>query len=255
LSEVLNSKKEVIMPEFKFSLILLSIVIIFMFSMTGFCEKVAGDPGEPDSVLFGGVCYYLYGQPPEGKLRVPIDFFHDEGLMAITVPLVWSGPIVIDSVSFIESRVEEADVKSVSIDSLNKKLLIGVVMLHDTIPSGRGLLCNLHFTIFDTGYVEIDTTYYPPGNVLALCGHVGVWTPEFVEFQMELVPTIAGDVNGDDEVNIVDAVYMVIYLFRNGTPPSCPDCGDVTCPECGDINCNGTVSISDVVFLVNYLFK
>lgn len=212
-----------------------------------FTLECLADPGEPDSVLFGDACYHLYGQPLEGKLKMPIVFFHDEGLMCITVPLVWSGPIVIDSVSFVGSRVEEANVKRAFIDSLNQKLLIGVTMFYDTIPSGRGLLSNLYFTIFDTGYVEIDTAFYPPSNVLTFCGYVGAWIPVFVEFQMDLIPLIAGDVNNDGEANIVDAVYLVNYLFRNGPPPICSNCADV--------NCDSEITIADVVFLVNYLFR
>jgi len=228
-------------------------IILFLILMLvlGFCSMVFGqvclaDPGEPDTVLFGDACYYLYGQPLEGKLKVPIVFFHDQGLMCIRVPLVWSGPIIIDSVSFVGSRVE-ADTVVVRIDSLSQKLSIGMTMYYDTLPSGRGLLCNLYFTIFDTGYVEIDTAFYQSGSRLGFCGHVGAWTPQFVKFQMDLVPFVAGDVNNDGETDIVDAVYLVNYLFRDGPAPIRSNCGDV--------NCDSEITIADVVFLINYLLR
>jgi C1A family cysteine protease len=58
---------------------------------------------------------------------------------------------------------------------------------------------------------------------------------------------IPGDANGDDEVRIADAVYLVNYLFNDGPMPI---------PlEAGDANCDYKVSIVDVVYLVNYLFN
>jgi hypothetical protein len=57
---------------------------------------------------------------------------------------------------------------------------------------------------------------------------------------------IEGDTNGDGEVNVVDAVFLINYLFDNGPVPI---------PlESGDTNCDNEVNVVDVVYLVNYLF-
>lgn len=60
-------------------------------------------------------------------------------------------------------------------------------------------------------------------------------------------PYIIGDANQDGEVNIVDVVCLVNYLFKIGPYP---------CPlGKGDGDCNGFVDIVDVVYLIGYLFK
>jgi len=56
-----------------------------------------------------------------------------------------------------------------------------------------------------------------------------------------------GDVVLDGIVNIVDVVYLINYIFRNGWG---------VLPEwTGDTNADGQVSLADVVYLINYLFK
>ena len=58
---------------------------------------------------------------------------------------------------------------------------------------------------------------------------------------------ISGDANDDDKVSIVDAVFIINYLFNEGSQPI---------PfEAGDANCDDKVSIVDVVYLINYLFN
>jgi hypothetical protein len=53
--------------------------------------------------------------------------------------------------------------------------------------------------------------------------------------------------NGDDRVDLSDAVSVLTYLFLGGKPPPCLDAADV--------NDDGTVDISDPVRLLAYLFS
>ena len=56
-----------------------------------------------------------------------------------------------------------------------------------------------------------------------------------------------GDANGDTNVNISDAVYIIGYVFSGGNPPK-PYIS-------GDVNCDSAVNVSDAVYLINFVFS
>jgi len=58
---------------------------------------------------------------------------------------------------------------------------------------------------------------------------------------------LPGDADNSGAVNILDATYLIAYLYKDGPPPPCP--------EEGDANGNGATNILDVTYLINYLYK
>jgi len=58
---------------------------------------------------------------------------------------------------------------------------------------------------------------------------------------------VAGDANGDANVTIGDAVFIITYVFRGGPAPTIFDCGDA--------NCDGNINVGDAVFVVNFVFR
>jgi hypothetical protein len=62
------------------------------------------------------------------------------------------------------------------------------------------------------------------------------------------IPTdMCGDANGDDQINVGDAVYLISYVFKGGPPPD---------PICvGDANADGDPNVGDAVYLIAYVFK
>ena len=58
---------------------------------------------------------------------------------------------------------------------------------------------------------------------------------------------LRGDANGDGVIDIGDVVYLINYLYKNGSAP--------VPLENGDANCDSSVDVGDVVYLINYLFK
>ncbi len=58
---------------------------------------------------------------------------------------------------------------------------------------------------------------------------------------------LPGDANGDDGVNVGDAVHLINYVFNGGAAP--------VCPEEGDANCDGQVNVGDAVYVISYVFN
>jgi Peptidase C10 family/Thrombospondin type 3 repeat/Dockerin type I domain/Putative Ig domain len=58
---------------------------------------------------------------------------------------------------------------------------------------------------------------------------------------------LCGDPNGDDIINVSDAVFIINYVFITGSPAPDP-------MESADVNCDATVNVSDGVYIINYVF-
>jgi hypothetical protein len=61
---------------------------------------------------------------------------------------------------------------------------------------------------------------------------------------------ICGDADGNGEINLGDAIYLLNYLYKSGDAPSCQPIS-----ICGDVNLDGIVDVGDAIYLLNYLFK
>ncbi len=63
---------------------------------------------------------------------------------------------------------------------------------------------------------------------------------------------ICGDANGDGNLNISDAVYLIAYIFAGGTAPGA--CAGYANGR-GDANGDGTINVSDAVYLISFIFS
>jgi hypothetical protein len=71
---------------------------------------------------------------------------------------------------------------------------------------------------------------------------LGFWQDFAIESEY-----LCGDANGDETVNVGDAVFLINYVFKGGAAPD---------PlEAGDANCDGQVNVGDAVYLIAYVFK
>lgn len=227
---------------------LLVLLFLVLLQTTTFAQN-------PDSVFFGEISYHLDATSLTGKLQVPLMFANrNYHIFGLCVPLLWIGPVNLDSVNFAGSRFEQFTSSPVyyEVDHENHKLHITAIILEEPweLQPGRGLLATIFFDITDTGWVEIDTAAF--GNCVELVfvdenGYPRF--PEFVKGIYRLIPTTSapGDANVDGTIDLLDVVFLINYLFRNGPLPLCFDCADVNCDE--------EIGICDVVYLINYIFR
>ncbi len=124
----------------------------------------------------------------------------------------------------------------------------------DFIGTG-GALDSLYNTGNDWLEWRYDLSYIPAGSIIQVrfsfvsddnYPHDG---EGFYIDDVRVAPittTIPGDVTGDEQVDVADALFLINYLFGDGPPP--------TPLETGDVNCDGSVNIADPLYLINYLF-
>lgn len=62
-----------------------------------------------------------------------------------------------------------------------------------------------------------------------------------------MIPSVGGDTNQDGSVDIAHVVFMINYLFRDGSWP--------TCFNCTDVDCDCEIRFTDVVYVLDYLFR
>lgn len=86
-------------------------------------------------------------------------------------------------------------------------------------------------------------------------GHDSPITPMIVTWSVPVQPSffgtcclVPGDANGDGQLSISDAVYLVSFYFAGGPPP-------LGCTSLGDADGNGTLSVSDAVRIISHVFS
>lgn len=117
---------------------------------------------------------------------------------------------------------------------------------------GKGsktLLATFTFQIQDTMTITFDTIdVWGWLHLDFLRKDATPWVPQhsFPYSVVQIRQVQKGDANLDGVINIGDVIYLINYLYRNGSAPNPMGAGDV--------NCDGEITIADIVYLVNYLY-
>jgi hypothetical protein len=226
------------------------------------------DPDIPDTLYFeagypcsanGDTLFFPWGG---GDVTIYINIWNDDTLKGISVPLVdlsyspasnayldsAKNNGAFDPLCFVGSRVEHFGGRVCNLLLNPPRVLYGAVTVQsEPLLPGDGLFATMVYTVADTGWICLDTLWFPPANNLTFVYGLEPtgFTPQFVSRCFRLAPYLCGDANGDGIVDIVDVVYITNYLLKSGPTPV----------AYSDANCDGEVNIDDVVYEVNYVLK
>lgn len=195
---------------------------------------------------------YSKGIPQQTGVKVPIYGNNSLTCYRLTIPLRYSngsGPLRCDSVTFSGTRVENFPIMNVIIS--NQAISLTLQNYTNPLPPGSGLLANLYFSI-DSAAVVNDSIKIDTAIVWgSQLDYISTIFGDYVPHYKTGGVIIGTPLWGDasgDNKVNVSDVIFLINYLFKGGPQSNP-------PYLGDANCNGSVTISDVVYLVNYLFK
>jgi hypothetical protein len=250
---------------FSFAVILACFIfpdLIYAEPTTACPDTTYFEPAPGFRVSADGDTFYLQ---PEGDVKINFNLKNQNSINAYVAALIdrcYDGDIFLDPQKnngsplpqcFVGSRTVlagwEAHILNLSLYP-PQFLLTALLLFAPSLPPGDGPLATLTFTATDTGCICLDTLFFPTGDVIWLVDTNSVsYTPEFISktFYVRNCPYLPGDLNWDEEANVLDVQVLIHYLFRNGEKP---------CPlKSADVNCDQKVSISDAVYLINYLFR
>ncbi len=172
-------------------LVLILFVSVVIFPRLSLADQDPNDPLGPDSVMFRPRELLVPCPPEAGQVVIPVYFRNDTYVIALQVPLTWTGSADLDSASFFGSRINYLGDKQVTIDNLNQKVLVTAsVGSQPAIPEGRGMLVKFYFSTSDTGHLIIDTianSPLPEEHLLFTREDSVTYTPQFLIGDFHLV--------------------------------------------------------------------
>ncbi|MEE9442852.1 MAG: M28 family peptidase [candidate division Zixibacteria bacterium] len=172
-----------------------------------------------------------------GQLNLLVEALNEVGNSAMgMISFLVNEPVALHTFSLPGGMIRESYSQQLNADGGT-----GELIWIDKYGDLEGTGLSLSSTGLVSGVVEdprlIGFTVY----ISDITGSDQEWTYE-MNFEY-----IDGDANGDNVVNVGDAVFIINHVFKHGPSPY---------PYlAADTNCDGDVNIGDAVYLVNHIFK
>lgn len=138
----------------------------------------------------------------EDNVIVPISLKNVTAMAGMELPLKYSDGVILNEVSFENTRAENFDLKVANIDNENNTVIIALVPVvygeGERLQSGDGVIANLDFTVIDTELEELEFTvaedipHHRLMFVEADNSELIETQPEFESFTVELVAGTSG---------------------------------------------------------------
>jgi hypothetical protein len=253
-------------------LLLLSFAVVlfcFLFSgftyaepLTSYPDTIYFEPAPDLRISANGDTFYI--QPEGEDVKIKMNLKNQTPISAFTAPLMdkcYDGSIFLDPEKnngsplpqcFVGSRTVAVGWETHIIDLTlypPQFMLAACLMTVPPLPAGDGPLATLTFTANDTGCVRADTF----GNMLVpltlVDEYSSGYTPEFIPRTFYV--KFCPYNPGDLNLNDNVDITDVMFLIDYLFKE-----GEVPCPlKSADVNCDQRVSVSDAVYLIIYLFK
>ena len=244
----------------RINLKVLSVIIaVLIMAAVAKSQPIGTDPNIRDTVTIQSMTTF---SPNSGFL--PVYFYNDQPLAGLELTMTYnSTDIMVDSFSFVGSRVEAYSLKGADQIAANSLTIYTYALSEGLVASGNGLLGYLHFSFIpgitpqsvaiDTMTVTISdrefSTAFSDENANAFSPIVnsGILTIQSGSCCLGDRGNIDG--SPDDILDIADLVYMVDFMFREGAEPTCMAEANV------DGSIDEVLDISDLVYLVDFMFR
>lgn len=143
--------------------LLLTIALLLCLNVVGMAQT---DENASDTLKL-----YAAKKMADNKVAVMVNFFNDQPLAALTIPLRLSEKgFMIDTVLYTDSRIDYLHTKPITITEDRQKVVFGgICMTEAYIPSGNGLLATLILKPIGNEMGKecgVDTTTIAPANIL-----------------------------------------------------------------------------------------
>jgi len=232
--------------------------IVWAFTFVVIATLVPQVSSAEDTVEFGSAVVSVGA----GAAVIPVTFTNDVELAGLEITLTWDSPDVhIDSFSFVGGRV--GALSTIGWSTFGSNLSIYAVAFSDLIPTGTGLLGTAYFgypTSVLPQTVTLDTVTFGDGEI--------EYSTNFSDADaIPFAPQIAGGTieitesgccindRGNVDNDPLDAIDIsdLIYLVNYMFQEG----EEPVCMEEANVDGEGepTPDISDLIYLVNYMFQ
>jgi len=244
----------------RINLKVLSVIIaVLLLAAAAKSQPIGNDPNVRDTISIQSMTTFSANTG-----FVPVYFYNDQPLAGLELTMTYSSlDVMVDSFSFVGSRVESYSLKGSDQIAANSITVYTYALSEGLVANGNGLLGYLYFSFIpgiSAQTVTIDTmtvtisdrefsTAFSDENANAFSPVViaGLLTIQSGSCCLGDRGNI--DASPDDLLDIADLVYIVDFMFREGPDPVCMAEANV------DGSIDELIDISDLVYLVDFMFR